>query len=59
MKTYTIEDIKSAFEDGYYDGAGDDAWYRDYDDDGELIENAYVHTYLKEYLKDLLKGEEK
>ena len=53
MKTYTIEDIKTAFEDGYYEGVGDDAWYRDHDDEGELKDDASVHKYIREHLESV------
>ena len=55
-KTYTLEDIKQAFVDGFYDGAGDDAWYEDHDCEGYftiLKENASVQKSLKDYLDDL------
>ena len=57
MKTYTIEDIKTAFEDGYYEGVGDDAWYRDHDDEGQLKDDASVHRYIEEHL-EVLKSKE-
>ena len=55
-KTYTLEDIKQAFVDGFYDGAGDDAWYEDHDCEGfftSLKENASVQKSIKDYLDDL------
>ena len=55
-KTYTLKDIKQAFVDGFYDGAGDDAWYEDHDCEGfftSLKENASVQKSLKDYLDDL------
>ena len=55
-KTYTLEDIKQAFVDGFYDGAGDDAWYEDHDCEGYstiLKENASVQKSLRDYLDDL------
>lgn len=53
MKTYTIDDIKEAFEDGYYEGAGDDAWYRAHDEDGKLNADASVHRLIKEHVDNL------
>ena len=55
-KTYTLRDIKQAFIDGFYDGAGDDAWYEDHDCEGYstiLKENASVQKSLRDYLDDL------
>jgi len=44
-----VEALDDAFVSGYYDGAGDYAWYKDHDDNGELKDKAYVHIPLKEY----------
>lgn len=58
MKTYTIEDIKEAYECGFYEGAGDDAWYKDHNTpDGSLTATAFVHRPLNEYVADLTKEE--
>ena len=51
---YTLEDIKEAFEEGFYEGAGDDAWYRDHPGaDCELSSTAGVLAPLEEFIKEL------
>ena len=30
-RTYTLADVKEAFLDGYFEGAGDDQWYAQHD----------------------------
>ena len=35
-KKYSLEDLKDAFESGYYEAAGDDSWYNDHDDEGDI-----------------------
>ncbi len=53
-KKYSIEDIKDAYESGYYEGAGDDAWYRDHtNSSGDLNEDAFVHRPMEEYVKEI------
>ena len=64
-KLYTIEDIKEAYEDGFYE-LYDDLWYTDHDtklEDGNpcgLNAEALVHKPMNKYIKDLIrfKGEE-
>lgn len=51
-KNYTLEDIKMAYADGYYEGTGDDAWYRDHKD-GVLVDDAMVERALNEYIEQL------
>ena len=56
-KTYTIKDIKIAFLDGYFEGAGDDAWYAAHDPesgDCEAVkEDSLAHRLWLEYLAEL------
>lgn len=44
---------EAAYIDGYYEGAGDDAWYKDHDDEGNLKSDAYVHPHLNKYTEAL------
>lgn len=39
--------IFEAYCEGYYAGAGDDVWYEDHDDNGELLPNASVRLRFK------------
>jgi len=57
MKQYTLQDIKDAYEDGYYEGAGDDAWYNDHDssDDSTLNSDAMVNDPRDKFIAELLK----
>jgi len=55
MKTkFTLDDIKDAYVSGYYEGAGDDAWYRNHNvkPDYSLDPDASVHKPMNEYLKE-------
>ena len=56
MRTYTLEEVKEAYEEGFYEGAGDDAWYRDHP--GvlcKLSESAAVTQPLNEFVEELNK----
>lgn len=53
-ETYTEQDLRDAYEDGYYEGAGDDAWYRDHSNQvSDLNADADVHRPMNEYIKEL------
>lgn len=49
---FTLKDIKDAYEDGYYEGTGDDAWYRDHTTEpgSQLDSGASVHRPMNEFL---------
>ena len=49
----TLDMMFDSFEVAYYEGAGDDAWYRDHNTEPgcQLDKDASVHHYWKEYLK--------
>ena len=52
-KLITIMDLKDAYEQGFYEGAGGDAWYADHSNDvSDLNENAMVHKPMNEYIKE-------
>ena len=55
-KTYTEQDLKNAYEAGFYEGAGDDAWYADHSNDvSDLDDKAMVHKPMNEYIKEIKK----
>lgn len=49
-QTFLREIRAEAFTDGYYEGVGDDWWYSDHDENGNLLPGALVLTPLREYL---------
>ena len=53
-RTYTLADVIEAYECGFYEGAGDDLWYKDHPYDPNtgsiLASTASVYRTLKEYL---------
>ena len=55
---FTLQNIKDAYQDAYYEGTGKDAWYRDHDIDGNLNENAFVHSPMKQYIEHLTEEKE-
>ena len=53
---YTLKDIRVAYDDAYYEGAGDDAWYRDHSSESsEPLAEAMVQHPMKEHIKWLEK----
>ncbi len=58
-RLYTLENIKDGYEDAYYEGAGDDAWYRDHkDQESNLNADAWVRRPMNEFIEHLNKDEE-
>lgn len=49
----SVAAIQDAYVDAYYEGLGDDHWYRDHDADGNLLPGASVHRPMNEYLQSL------
>lgn len=53
---YTIDTVKEAYIEGYYEGAGDDAWYRDHPDTKcTLSDEASVYPSLHQYVEEIKK----
>lgn len=52
LNPITKNDVKEAFIDGYYYGAGDDAWYTDHDDEGNIKPNAGALFRYDQWVKD-------
>lgn len=56
-KTYTIEDIRIAFLDGYFEGAGDDQWYAQHDKNSNdcetVLEDSHANRCWLEHLATL------
>lgn len=50
-KAQLLEAVAEAFEEGYYEAAGKDAWYRDYDSEGKLNADAFVIKPMMDHLK--------
>ncbi len=52
-KRYTEDDIRKAFESGFYESAGGDSWYEDHDEDGHLLTDSYCHKLIEDHIKEI------
>ncbi len=50
-KLYTLQDIKKAYEAGFYE-CQDYLWHKDHDNlECTLNEHAFIHSYMNNYIK--------
>lgn len=56
MKTYTMSDIKEAYLTGFYE-MNSDQFYKDYDEEGNLIKSSQGDIAVMHYLITVLKEE--
>ncbi len=47
----SLHDIEEAYEGGYFEGAGGDAWYTDHTNVGLLKENTHCRRMMLQYLE--------
>jgi len=59
-KLFTLDDLSRAYVNGFYEAAGSELYYKDFDCDlfddpltMGLKPDAYVHSYLNEYIKEV------
>ena len=51
---FSLDDIQEAYDAGYYQGAGDDVWYKDHTSGGKLKDTASITRHWVKYRADLL-----